>query len=35
MNTQRFKLIHSEYTTINKTQIDHIWIDASTQQCHS
>jgi hypothetical protein len=34
MNTQKFKLIFFEYTTINKMQIDHIWTDAPTQQCH-
>jgi len=35
MNTQKFKHIFFEYTTINKTQIDHIWTNAPTQQCHS
>jgi hypothetical protein len=35
MNTQKFKLLLFEYTTINKTQIDHIWTNAPTQQCHS
>jgi hypothetical protein len=35
MNTQKFKLLFYEYTTINKTHIDHIWTNAPTQQCHS
>jgi hypothetical protein len=35
MNTKKFKLLFFEYTTINKTQIDHIWTNAPTQQCHS
>jgi hypothetical protein len=35
MNTQKFKLLFFEYTTINKRQIYHIRTNASTQQCHS
>ncbi len=31
----KLKLIFSKSTTINNTQIDHIWTNAPTQQCHS
>jgi hypothetical protein len=30
----KLKLTYSESTTINNTQIDHIWTNASTQQSH-
>ncbi len=35
MNIQKFKVLFSECTTIDKTQIDHIWTNAPRQQCHS
>jgi hypothetical protein len=35
MKTQKFKVLLFEYTTIDKTQIDHIWTNAPRQQCHS
>ncbi len=35
MNTQKINILFFEYTTINKTQINHIQINASTQQWHS
>jgi hypothetical protein len=31
----KLKFILSKSTTINNTQIDHIWTNAPTQQCHS
>jgi hypothetical protein len=31
----KLKFIFSKSTTINNTQIDHIWTNAPTQQCHS
>ncbi len=35
MNTQKFKVLFSRYTTIDKTQMNHIWTNAPRQQCHS
>jgi hypothetical protein len=35
MNTQKINVFFFEYTTISKTQIDHMEINAPTQQCHS
>jgi hypothetical protein len=35
MNIQKFKVLFFKYTTIDKTQIDHIWTNAPRQQCHS
>jgi hypothetical protein len=35
LNKYNFKLIFIETTTINDTQIDHIWTNAPIQQCHS
>jgi hypothetical protein len=32
---QNFKLTFKESTTIYNAQIDHIWTNAHTQQCHS
>jgi hypothetical protein len=34
INKYSFKLIFLENPTINGTQIDHIWTNASIQQCH-
>jgi hypothetical protein len=34
MNKYNFKLIFLESTTINDTQINHKWTNASIQQCH-
>jgi hypothetical protein len=35
MNKYNFKLIFLKSTTINYTQIDHIWTNTPIQQCHS
>jgi hypothetical protein len=35
MYKYKLKLTFFENTTINNTQIDHIWTNAPTQQCHS
>jgi hypothetical protein len=35
MNKYNFKLIFIETTTINDTQINHMWTNAPIQQCHS
>jgi hypothetical protein len=35
MNTYGFHITFVESTTLNNTQIDHIWTNAPTQQCHS
>ncbi len=36
MNSHGFHITFIESTTVNNTQIDHIWTDAPpTQQCHS
>ncbi len=35
MNTNNFHITFIESTTLNNTQIDHIWINATTQQCHT
>jgi hypothetical protein len=34
MNTNNFHITFLESTTLNNTQIDHKWINATTQQCH-
>jgi hypothetical protein len=34
MNKYNLKLTFIESTTINDTQIDHIWTNAPIQQCH-
>jgi hypothetical protein len=34
MNNYNLKLTFIENTTINDTQIDHIWTNAPIQQCH-
>jgi hypothetical protein len=34
MDKYKLKFIFSESTTINNTQINHMWINAPTQQCH-
>ncbi len=34
MNKYNLKLNFIESTTINDTQIDHIWTNAPIQQCH-
>jgi hypothetical protein len=35
MNTHGFHITFIENTTPNNTQIDHIWTNAPTQQCHT
>jgi endonuclease/exonuclease/phosphatase (EEP) superfamily protein YafD len=35
MSKYKLKFFFSKSTTINNTQIDHIWTNAQTQQCHS
>jgi hypothetical protein len=35
MNTHGFHITFIESTTPNNTQIDHIWTNVPTQQCHS
>jgi hypothetical protein len=35
MNTSNFHIIFIENMTFNNTQIDHIWINVTTQQCHT
>ncbi len=35
MNIYNFKIHFFKGTIINDTQIDHIWITAPTQYCHS
>jgi len=35
MYEYKLKLTYTKSTTIDNTQIDHIWTNASTQQCHS
>jgi hypothetical protein len=34
MDKYKLKFIFSKSTTINNTQINHIWINAPTHQCH-
>ncbi len=34
-NTSNFHITFIENTTFNNTQIDHIWINVTTQQCHT
>ncbi len=35
MYKYKLNLTFTESTTIDNTQIDHIWTNAPTQQCHS
>jgi hypothetical protein len=35
MNTHGFHITFIESTTLNNTQINHIWTNAPTQQCHT
>jgi hypothetical protein len=34
MNTHNFHITSNENTTHNKTQINHIWTNVPSQQCH-